>query len=274
MDLTEITATDLPDAWFQTVYSILQKGREFVIDHGSYAGQKRLEFDYVTIKVQYPCSGQPHERLPKLRYDLGIPDPVNPDYVFGGPTHVDSDGNPSRNYVEYLMTDTIEENELYTYGSRLVSYPIVGIGLINSIDNEIWNNPKLVNKEKITLDQVEYAIWRYKKEGYRNNQIVLQIAHPNDLLVKDSPCLRHVDTRIQDGRLHFVIYFRSWDLWGGFPANLAAISVLMDYMANEIGVETGEFICSSKGLHLYDYTWELAEKVRGRTMEEFRGELL
>jgi thymidylate synthase len=36
-------------------------------------------------------------------------------------------------------------------------------------------------------------------------------------------------------------------------------------MAAEIGVEDGEIIASSKGLHLYDYVFELAEM---RTMKQ------
>ena len=77
--------------------------------------------------------------------------------------------------------------------------------------------------------------------------MVLQIAHPTDTLLLDPPCLRSIDTRIQDNKLHFVIYFRSWDLWGGFPANLAAIQQMKEYMASQIGVEDGEIIASSKG---------------------------
>jgi len=34
-------------------------------------------------------------------------------------------------------------------------------------------------------------------------------------------------------------------------------------MASEIGVDDGEIIASSKGLHLYDYSWELAEAAAG-----------
>jgi thymidylate synthase len=30
-------------------------------------------------------------------------------------------------------------------------------------------------------------------------------------------------------------------------------------MATEIGVEDGEIVAASKGLHLYDYVWELAQ---------------
>jgi len=44
-----IKATSLSDAWFQTLYKCIEVGREFVIDEGSFKGQKRLEFDHVTI---------------------------------------------------------------------------------------------------------------------------------------------------------------------------------------------------------------------------------
>jgi len=292
MKLIQIVARDLPDAWFQAVYAAVKEGREFVIDQGSNAGSKRLEFDYITIVVKDPCHGLPHERLPSIPAHYNIPDPINPDYVFGGPTHVDKESEkPLRTYVEYLMTATKEKNESYTYGERLVQYPVEawikkfwdkkyqleeGEKKIVHLEGEIWNNDKIIKTvgipKFIALDQIEYAIWRYKKSGFRNNQVVLQIAHPNDMLIQDPPCLRQIDTRIQDGKLHFIIEFRSWDLWNGFPANLAAFSVLMEYMASEIGVETGEFVCSSKGLHLYNYVWELAEIIRGKTMEEFRKE--
>ena len=90
------------------------------------------------------------------------------------------------------------------------------------------------------------------------------------MLLQDPPCLRSIDTRIQDNKLVFIVYFRSWDLFGGMPANLGAIQLMKEYMAAEIGVDPGETIASSKGLHLYDYAWELAECIRGKTIEEFR----
>lgn len=119
------------------------------------------------------------------------------------------------------------------------------------------------------LNQIEHIINTYKTYGYRNNQMVLQVAQPSDLLLSDPPCLRSIDTRIQDGKLHFFVYFRSWDLWGGFPANLAAIQHLKEYMAGEIGVEDGEMVVESKGLHLYDYAVPLA-KIRCMQTEENR----
>jgi thymidylate synthase len=43
------------------------------------------------------------------------------------------------------------------------------------------------------------------------------------------------------------------------PANLAGIQNLKEYMAAEIGVDDGEMIVESKGLHLYGYAEELAK---------------
>jgi thymidylate synthase len=37
--------------------------------------------------------------------------------------------------------------------------------------------------------------------------------------------------------------------------------MLKEYMASEIGVEDGELVAMSKGLHLYDYSWEFARAV-------------
>ena len=54
MELQFIKARDLPDAWFQCVYEILDHGQEYKIDRGSCAGQKRLEFDYLTVHIKYP----------------------------------------------------------------------------------------------------------------------------------------------------------------------------------------------------------------------------
>jgi len=87
----------------------------------------------------------------------------------------------------------------------------------------------------------------------------MSVGDERSIFLSDPPCLRGIDTRIRDNRLNFIVYFRSWDLWAGFPSNLAAIQVLKEYMASEIGVDDGELIAFSKGLHLYEYAWELAK---------------
>lgn len=257
MKIHFIEARDLPDLWFQAVHDILDNGRRFVIDRGSYAGQTRLEYDYFTGHVRYPGT-QP--LLPDIPAACGIPNPVEDAYIYGGEGY-------ERSYVEYLMTGEKAAGESYTYGERLTRAPVTGEKLT-------WwqaGNTEIVDKRDVDgkilfevdgqlyLNQIEWAIHTYKNFGYRNNQMVLQVAHPSDMLLLDPPCLRSIDTRIQDDTLHFIIYFRSWDLWGGLPANLAGIQNLKEYMATEIGVADGQMIVESKGLHLYGYAEDLAK---------------
>jgi len=252
-----IVARDLPDLWFQAVHDILDAGCKFKIDRGSYAGQTRLEFDYFIGHVRYPGT---LPLIPDIPPSLGIPNPVEYDYLYGGQGY-------SRAYIEYLLSPRKEPGESYTYGERLTRVPITGDKLawwrsenLEIIDKRDTDG-RVVFEEKgsLYLNQIEWVIETYKKFGERNNQLVLQVAHPSDLTLLDPPCLRHIDTRIQDGALHFFVYFRSWDLWNGLPANLAAIQHLKEYIAGEIDVKDGEMIVESKGLHLYGYAEDLAK---------------
>jgi thymidylate synthase len=257
MYIHQINARDLPDLWFQAVHDILEHGRKFIIDRGSYAGQTRLEYDFFTGHVKFPGT-QP--LLPDIPPSCGIPNPVEHDYIYGGEGY-------ERSYIEYLMTPHKEEGESYTYGERITRVPL-------SRDKLAWwesGNQEIIDKRKVDgkivfeehgriyLNQIEWIIQTYQLYGERNNQMVLQVAHPSDLCLVDPPCLRAIDTRIQDNKLHFFVYFRSWDLWGGLPANLAGIQNLKEYMAAEIGIDDGEMVVESKGLHLYGYAEELAK---------------
>lgn len=211
MKLESIEARDLPDAWFQCVYKLMEAGREYTIDRGSYKGQKRLEFDYITIQIKYPGV---RPLLPDIPPSLGIPNPVADGYL--------------EEYLPYLMTSAKQPGEAYTYGQFLEP-------------------------------QIEEVIRMYREEGHGTNQAYMAVGDQNSIYLNDPPCLRGIDTRIKEGSLHFIVYFRSWDLWNGFPANLGAIQLLKEYMASSIGVADGQMVASSKGLHLYDYVWELAK---------------
>lgn len=217
-----IVARDLPDAWFQAVDAVIAHGRKWTVQHGSYEGQKRWELDWVMIHITHPGV---RPIVPEMPTHLAhVPPPTTMEYV--------------EEYLPYLMENSpLKKNEQYTYGERIKA-------------------------------QMEAIILRYKSNGYGSNQECIAVAKPSDITLDDPPCLRQIDTRIvaPDGRrpdepyaLHFFPYFRSWDLWGGFPPNLAAIRLMQEYMAESIGVEAGEIICSSKGLHLYDHAWDVAK---------------
>ena len=245
LNLVNIEVRDLGDAWFQAVDKILSEGYEYVIDHGSNKGQKRLEFDHITIHIKFPGV---RPLIPDIPKEYGIPNPVEEGYI--------------ERYLPYLMTPKKEPNEDYTYGERLSGWRSITSTVVPNVFKQYENAiapPYAIPVHLKTINQIQGVVDMYTTKGYGTNQATMAVAIPSDIHLGDPPCLRVIDTRVRYGKLHFIVYFRSWDLWNGFPANLGALQLLKEYMAGEIGIEDGEIIASSKGLHLYDYVWELAE---------------
>ena len=190
----------------------------------------RYGYEYTIERGSY--AGQKRKELDMLVIKITNPGnrPLIPDVPPGIPPPSTLDYIDS--YLPYLMTAQRAEGEQYTYGQYLER-------------------------------QIAEVIRMYKEDGHNTNQAFMTVGNPEAIYLTDPPCLRSIDTRIRYGKLHFVIYFRSWDLWAGFPSNLAAMQLLKEYMSAEIGVDDGEIIAVSKGLHLYDYSWELAKTVAG-----------
>ena len=185
-------------------------------------------YDYRIQRGSY--AGQRRKQLDLAIVQIKYPGsrPLIPDVPQGVPAP--STMEYIENYLPYLMTAHKAEGEQYTYGQYL---------------------------EK----QIAEVIRMYKTDGYNTNQAFMAVGDPESIYLTDPPCLRAIDTRIRDNKLDFYVYFRSWDLWAGFPSNLAAIQLLKEYMASEIGVEDGEMAAMSKGMHLYEYCWDLAKLV-------------
>lgn len=185
-------------------------------------------YEYKIDRGSY--SGQRRKELDFIAVQVRHPGtrPLVPDVPQGVPPPTTMDYVES--YLPYLMTAHKAEGEQYTYGQYL---------------------------EK----QISEVIKMYKEGGFNTNQAFMAVGNEESISLSDPPCLRAIDTRIRANKLNFVVYFRSWDLWAGFPSNLAAIQLLKEYMSSEIGVDDGELIALSKGMHLYEYAWELAKTV-------------
>ena len=139
------------------------------------------------------------------------------------PAPVDSDFIDR--YLDYLIGEGKEEGESYTYGEFIAQ-------------------------------QMPVILDKFKKGGFGTNQCCIMVGDCESVRLADPPCLRVIDMRVDNGVLHWFLYFRSWDLWGGLPANLAGLQLLKEWVAAELGVFDGEIIASSKGAHVYDMVAE------------------
>jgi thymidylate synthase len=135
-------------------------------------------------------------------------------------------------YLQYLMTDKKAPNELYTYG-------------------ESSRNPKVfVDGRECAcgVNPVEEVIDIYRKGNFGTNQGDHGDRHAfRHHPTRTLPCLRLIDTRVTDGKLHFVLLFSQLGPLGRFSSNLAAIQLLKEYMCQEIGVEDGTITPSARG---------------------------
>lgn len=234
-----LKAKTINDLWFRLVYHILETDDKGVFIHAYRTGkimkgsfeqeQSRLQFPGVALSVEYPGI----DFIVTMPEGSGVPAPTDAEKA-------------QRYFEEYIMGSELKENETYTYGQR--------------INISLWGVLEMLKKTPVT------------------NQAVIEIGRPEDWCEckgkdgkDDPPCLRIIDFKVipaysengeldrKKSRLSMSVYFRSWDLYGGMPENLAGLSLLQQFVSDEIGIPVGPMFCYSSGLHLYRYQKELAE---------------
>ncbi len=228
-----IQARDIPDAWFQCLTKILDQNK-FKVQHGSFIGETRLQFDFIVISIKFPYCENYDLMLPEIPPVLGIPNPVDKGYV--------------EQYLPYLMTGDIKPNETYTYGQRINAFPF---------------NNKIIS-------QVEHFIEVLKKTP-NTNQAILQIASPSDCEISDPPCLRHIGIQIRDKKLIFYPYFRCIDSNTEMiykHNNNVYLGTLLD-IHNLVSSGNNVYIINTN-LKNYKVKWELVEESSIRKANNIR----
>ena len=230
-----LKAKTIADAWFQLIYNIFDYSYTQQIQKGSFEKEQyRLQYPGLAVFIEHPDQ----DIVPVIPPALGIPSPTTMEYI-------------QDYFANYLMDPELTENETYRYSSR-IHHPMPEGGT-----------------------QLERAIAMLKKTPL-TNQAVVEIATPEDFDTCygndgnfDPPCLRLLDFKAvpQDGDLVLTVtvYFRSWDLWAGFPSNLGGIELLKQYVAEETGLRNGAMFAYSAGAHIYGYQEDIA---RIRTLKQ------
>ncbi len=228
-----LIAKTISDAWFQLMYNLFDKAYAQNIQKGSFENEQyRLQYPGIAVYIEHPSS----DMVPTIPPGLGIPAPTTMEYI-------------EDYFANYLMNPEPAENETYTYASRIQhSMPNGG-------------------------SQLERVV-EILRETPLTNQAVIEIATPEDLDIcygkdgkLDPPCLRLLDFKVipSDNAFHLTVsaYFRSWDLWAGFPTNLGGIELLKQYVVSETSLKNGPMYAYSAGAHIYGYQEEI---VRLRTL--------
>lgn len=247
-----VNATTISDAFHQILFKFLERvNGKYVnayttdIDSGSFGKdkfegdsghvQQRLQADLAVAEISFPATRPLAVTFPE---NIGIPPVATQDAI-------------EDYFSQYLMNAEMTVNEEYTYGNRMLAFESVQyIGNFYMIGCP--PNTKIVK-----FNQIDWVI-KHFKDAPGNNHCCVEIAKGDDVLLKSSPCLRLISFKIVNGKLNITVFFRSWDFWSGFPINLGGLQLLNEYIASEIGIETGKMFAISDGLHIYTYNIPLA----------------
>jgi thymidylate synthase len=232
-----LIAKTIPDAWFQLIYNIFDNAYAQKIQKGSFENEQyRLQYPGIAVYIEHPY----YDMVPTIPPGSGIPAPTTIEYI-------------EDYFANYLMNPELSENETYKYASRIQNRMPNGGTQLERVIDIIRNTPL-------------------------TNQAVIEVATPDDLDIcygkdgkLDPPCLRLLDFKVipagDELALTVSAYFRSWDLWAGFPTNLGGIELLKQFVASETGLKNGSIYAYSAGAHIYGYQEEIA---RLRTLRSIK----
>lgn len=122
-----------------------------------------------------------------------------------------------------------------------------------------WEGPSMP-----PIDQIKEVIKRIKEKPNDRRLIVnaWNVAQiPN---MKLPPCHCFFQFYVREGKLSCQLYQRSADLFLGVPFNIASYALLTHLIAEECGLQVGEFVHTFGDLHLYNNHLDQAREVLNR----------
>lgn len=114
------------------------------------------------------------------------------------------------------------------------------------------------------IDQIANAVelLRTEPDSRRNIVSAWNVSELADMALP--PCHLLFQFYVADGRLSCQLYQRSADLFLGVPFNIASYALLTHMVAQQVGLEVGEFIWTGGDCHVYDNHVEQVTKQLSR----------
>ena len=129
----------------------------------------------------------------------------------------------------------------YTYGNRLMRYPLGG---------------------KKTIDQIRRSIIRNLKDSPDSRRAVATTLVPEiDALSSEPPCITQVQFLQARGKLNMLVTARSHDIFKAAIPNAFGLRILQQRVATETGFELGALQITSQSAHIYESDWDNARKM-------------
>ena len=145
----------------------------------------------------------------------------------------------------------VYEKELETFCQRILNEDdfAAKYGELGNIYGSQWRQWKTTQGE--TIDQLAQVI-EMLKTSPDSRRLIVSAWNPEDVpSMALPPCHTMFQFYVADGKLSCQLYQRSADVFLGVPFNIASYALLTHLIANEVGLEVGEFVHTLGDAHLY-----------------------
>ena len=145
----------------------------------------------------------------------------------------------------------VYEKELEIFCQRILNEDdfAAKYGELGNIYGSQWRHWKTTQGE--TIDQLAQVI-EMLKTSPDSRRLIVSAWNPEDVpSMALPPCHTMFQFYVADGKLSCQLYQRSADVFLGVPFNIASYALLTHLIANEVGLEVGEFVHTLGDAHLY-----------------------
>lgn len=145
-----------------------------------------------------------------------------------------------KEYYSVFLSPELPAGISYTYGNRLMRYPL--------------NNKK--------LDQIEEVIIKQLEDSPDSRRAVATTLVPEiDAFSKEPPCITQLQALQSRGKLHFLATVRSHDIFKAAIPNAFGLRILQKRVCEKLGFELGQLQITSQSAHIYEQDWDNADKL-------------
>jgi len=212
MKSIHVVARTLPEGWERAVLQCWEQGAEF-----------RTEYDKPDDPASRDVVAMVHvtEPMSEPRIHRAIPAGLD-------------DLEKYRNEVVHGVHDhRIAPDEgkwQYTYHQRMRAYEVPGVG---------------------TLDQLAAVVDKLREAGHTRRAQAVTWQAWEDQRIDDPACLQRLWFRLEEGRLNMTAHMRSNDAYKAAFMNMYAFTDLQAELAEQLGVEAGEYVHIADSFHIY-----------------------
>lgn len=165
-------------------------------------------------------------------------------------------GKDMTDFGRRALTDTAfnetYQKEMAAFKTRILTDDdfAARFGDLGPVYGKQWRNWTTSRGE--TIDQLKQVIASIKNDPNSRRHLVTAW-NPEDVKTNVAlpPCHTLFQFYVSQGKLSCMLYQRSADLFLGVPFNIASYSLLVHLIANETGLEVGEFVHTIGDAHIY-----------------------